>query len=297
MKRAVILITLFLSITTLSAQSLNKIVNDKNGKPMLIGKTTKTGFQQDPFNEWYTKNYNDYLENDKVITKLKDSLNQYTIKVFFGSWCGDSKRELPRFYKILDHANFPESQLEVYGLDNATDTYKQSPEGYENDLNIHRVPTFVFYKNGTEVNRIVEYPKQTLERDMLAIVEGKRYMPNYIVPNYIDELFKTNTIDTLRQQQKELVPYLSNFVKGSKELNTYGYVNLKSKNYDKALYAFEFNTKLYPYKSNVYDSLGEYYFETKNYTEALKNYNKVLELKPNDENATEMIEKITEAMK
>ena len=55
---------------------------------------------------------------------------------------------------------------------------------------------------------------------------------------------------------------------------------------------FDLNTKIFPYKDNVYDSLGEAYFEMENYTNALKNYYKVLSLKPDDENAIEMIEKI-----
>ena len=52
------------------------------------------------------------------------------------------------------------------------------------------------------------------------------------------------------------------------------------------------NTKIFPYKYNVYDSLGEVYLKIGNYDEALKNYYKVLSLKPNDKNASEMIETI-----
>jgi tetratricopeptide (TPR) repeat protein len=49
---------------------------------------------------------------------------------------------------------------------------------------------------------------------------------------------------------------------------------------------------MYPYKYNVFDSLGEAYYLIKSYDKALKNYDKVLQLKPNDKNALEMIEKI-----
>ena len=47
--------------------------------------------------------------------------------------------------------------------------------------------------------------------------------------------------------------------------------------------------KIFPYKYNVYDSLGEAYYETDNYDDALRNYYKVLSLKPDDENAKEML--------
>ncbi len=75
-------------------------------------------------------------------------------------------------------------------------------------------------------------------------------------------------------------------------MNTYGYSLLRSNQIEKALYIFDFNTKIFPYKYNVYDSLGEAYLETGNNKEALKNYYKVLSLKPDYENAVEMIEKI-----
>ena len=55
---------------------------------------------------------------------------------------------------------------------------------------------------------------------------------------------------------------------------------------------FDFNTKIFPYKYNVYDSLGEAYLEAGNHNEALKNYYKVLSLKPDDKNASEMVETI-----
>ena len=89
-----------------------------------------------------------------------------------------------------------------------------------------------------------------------------------------------------------LVSRLAEFVKGSRELNTFGYSLLRSQQTKKALYIFDLNTKIFPYKHNVYDSLGEAYFKTENHTEALKNYYKVLSLKPDDKNALEMVEKI-----
>lgn len=91
--------------------------------------------------------------------------------------------------------------------------------------------------------------------------------------------------------ENTLIPQLAEFVKGSRELNTLGYVNLRANKLEEALYIFDLNTKIFPYKYNVYDSLAEAYYESKNYTEALKNYYKVLSLKPEDENAKEMVEK------
>ena len=217
--------------------------------------------------------------------------------MFLGTWCGDSKKEIPRFYKVLETTKFPENQLQVIAVNRTKDAYKQSPNHEEKGLNIHRVPTFIFYKNGKEVNRIVEHPKETLERDMLNIVTKNKYTPNYVAANYMHYLLNTKPMDSLKSQELNLASRLAEFVKGSRELNTFGYSLLRSNQTDKALFVFNLNTKIFPYKYNVYDSLGEAYFEIKNFTEALKNYYKVLSLKPDDKNAVSMIDNIKSEIK
>ena len=292
MKRIALLFTIFFCTQITFSQSINTVVTDEKGNKKMLGLINEQGLQQAPFYEWFEPNYENYLVNKKVVSKLKDSLSQYTIKVFLGTWCGDSKKEVPQFYSILDAAKFPKNQLEVIALDRTQEAYKQAPNHEEKGLNIHRVPTFIFYKDGKEVNRIVERPVETLERDMLHIVTDNKYTANYMAANYMANLLATKSLDSLQADENNLVPRLAEYVKGSRELNTLGYINLRAKNYDEALYIFDFNTKIFPYKYNVYDSLGEAYFETDNYDEALKNYYKVLSLKPNDKNAMEMIEKI-----
>ena len=292
MNRTVILLVAILSFSFTFSQTLNHQVLDEKGKEMLLGTINKEGLKKSPFNEWFNKNHDSYDINEKIAEKLKDSLKDYTIKVFLGTWCGDSKKEVPQFYSVLEAANFPENQLEVIALDRKKEAYKQGPNGEEKGMRIHRVPTFIFYKDGNEVNRIVEHPKETLERDMLNIVNGKRYSPNYVAANYVQYLLADKTIDSLKLEEGKLVSMLSEYVKGSRELNTLGYVYLRANEIDKSMYVFDLNTKIFPYKYNVFDSLAEVYFEKENYTEALKTYYKVLSLNPEDKNAPEMIEKI-----
>jgi len=49
----------------------------------------------------------------------------------------------------------------------------------EKDLNITNIPTFIFYKNGKEMHRIVESPMESLEKDMLKIITGQPYKHAY----------------------------------------------------------------------------------------------------------------------
>lgn len=289
MKRTITLLSLLFCLSTINSQTYNHLVVDNNGKEKLLGKIDRDGLTTNSFEEWFNKNHNSYITNEKLINTMKDSLSKYTIKAFLGTWCGDSKREVPRFYKVLDLAKFPENQLEVIAVDRVAEAYKRSPNGEEKGLNIHRVPTFIFYRNEKEVNRIVERPKETLERDIFNIVVNNKYIPNYTAANYVGNLFNQYSLEELFEMEHTLLPRLSEFVKGSRELNTLGYVNLRAKNYEKAFYIFDLNTKLFPYKDNVYDSLAEAYYESKNYDDALKNYYKVLSINPKDKNAKEMI--------
>ena len=296
MFRSFIFIILVLSSTLVCSQAINKSVIDKKGTKKLLGKINKQGLEQAPFNDWFSKNYDSYLTNDKVVEKLKNSLKDYKITVFLGTWCGDSKREVPRFYNVLEAANFPKDQLKIIAVDNDVKTYKQSPGGEEKGLNIHRVPTFIFYKDGKEVNRIVEYPKETLEKDMLKITTGQKYSPSYVAANYLNTLFETKTLMELEDIENELVPRLSQALKGVTELNTYGFVLLRSNQLQKAIYVLGLNAKIFPYHYYPYTGLGKAYFESKDVENALKNYKKSLALNSENKKVISMIQEI-EGMK
>jgi thiol-disulfide isomerase/thioredoxin len=120
-----------------------------------------------PHSTWYIKGYDDYQFNTDAINKLhelnKDAL---TIKIVMGTWCPDSRREVPRFMRILDLWHFPVEKVTFIGVDNA----KLSPVGEYNNLDIQRVPTFIIYKNNVEAGRIIENPTTSLEQDMVNIL-------------------------------------------------------------------------------------------------------------------------------
>lgn len=291
-------IALFLvTLTTTIAQTINTEVLDGKGQPKLLGKINKDGLLKDGYKTWFNKNHDEYIANEKLINTFKDSLNNYTIKVFLGTWCGDSKKEVPRFYKVLELANFNMDNLEVFALDNTKESYKKGPNGEEKGFNIHRVPTFIFYKNGKEINRIVEHPVETLERDIEKIVTNQRYFAKYYVANITFYNLNEKPLEDLVALESNFLTYFPDYSEGSKELNTLGYWHLKDKQFDKALYLFDLNTKMFPNNPNVFDSLGEAFYMTKNYKEATKNYNKVLQFKPEDKNALEMLDKIKLEMK
>ena len=88
------------------------------------------------------------------------------MKIVFGSWCHDSKIQLPRFIKVLDLAGYDERDLMIIGVDSNKNALLMNIE----DLDIKRVPTFIIMQNGIELGRIIESPVKSLERDLWKIV-------------------------------------------------------------------------------------------------------------------------------
>ncbi len=91
--------------------------------------------------------------------------------------CHDSQREIPRLIKILKELNFPENKLKIILLN----PNKESEMGYEVNKNITNTPTIIFNLDNIEVNRIVEFPKESLESDILKILNDEDYKHAYFI--------------------------------------------------------------------------------------------------------------------
>ncbi len=75
-------------------------------------------------------------------------------------------------------------------------------------------------------------------------------------------------------------------------VNQYGYELLEENKLSEAIDVFKFNVYAHPESANCYDSLGEVYMKTGDKELAIKNYEKSLELNPDNKNAVEMLKKL-----
>ena len=149
-------------------------------EPKLLGRITAQDLGQEPYGEWFTETYIEYTPNPEVLTELKSVAGKdLDITIFFGTWCGDSQREVPRVLKLLDRMEFSSDRLTLVAVDGDDDAKKRSPGGEEKGLEVYKVPTIVLSRGGVEIGRMVEYPVLSLERDFLAILSGQDYMPSY----------------------------------------------------------------------------------------------------------------------
>jgi len=173
MKNLIFYVFIFSFMSCSAQKNTATAVKDEAGN--LIGIANKESFLAEPFNSWFTQNYDSYETDKEVMVKLTPLLKDITIKAFMGTWCGDSQEQTPILYKILDEAGFNYNQLEMITVNRG----KVTPDNLQEGLNIERVPTFIVYKNSKEIGRFVEYPRESVEADLLKIVSGQPYKHSY----------------------------------------------------------------------------------------------------------------------
>lgn len=165
MKKLFLILVLFGFIAAYSQEPNKVIVDPQLKKKVLIGKCDREGLKTDVFEEHFAEGYASYHPDEKTIKQLKRLKKGVQIVVVMASWCSDSQEQVPHFYKVLDEIKFDEDHIELI----AVDRNKTGGDFDVSGLDIKRVPTFVFYKEGRELGRIVESPSGSLEKDMLLI--------------------------------------------------------------------------------------------------------------------------------
>jgi thiol-disulfide isomerase/thioredoxin len=116
----------------------------------LLGHVTREQIRA--YESWKPLFVEPYQPDPGALAAIKANASDVTVLLIVATWCPDSKREVPRFFAIMDGAGIPESQLTMVGVDRT----KKDAEGLTETWGITRVPTFVFIRNGQEVGRVVE---------------------------------------------------------------------------------------------------------------------------------------------
>jgi hypothetical protein len=93
-----------------------------------------------------------------------------TVTIYLGTWCGDSRREVSRFFRTLDEmgGTLP-AAVELIGVDEA----KKEPAELLAGADVRYVPTIIVRRGGKEVGRIVESSPHGIEVDLLDLLTGR----------------------------------------------------------------------------------------------------------------------------
>ena len=155
----------------------NILVSDTvhEGEMMLLGKVNRKGFGLEELADSYIEAYENHILDSASVKLLEPLLKTVTIKVFVRSCCSDTQIHIPALYKILDAAKFNYDHLEMVALSHDKDT----PDGLEKGFDIDYVPTIIVYRDQKEIGRFVEYAQETLEKDLLAIINETGYIHGY----------------------------------------------------------------------------------------------------------------------
>lgn len=164
------LILFILLCSLLQAQDKWKTVTDeKSGRQMLIGEISREALKDTSFSWWFDSEYEGYAVKSKELEGVEDRIKDYDITIVMGTWCSDSRREVPRFLKILDTLKYPEGKLKILSVDRK----RKALNSEADSMKIELVPTFILSKGGKESGRITEAPVETLETDLNNIISGK----------------------------------------------------------------------------------------------------------------------------
>lgn len=110
-----------------------------------------------------------YEPDREIIQKLHLVQDSIFIDVFMGTWCHDSKREVPALFKVMELIDNPRISANYTALE-----YKRrGPKDVIQQNNIKRTPTFIIYKNGKQIGRIIEEVTISMEADLFNIISGK----------------------------------------------------------------------------------------------------------------------------
>ena len=169
MRKIIRIVIVCLTFSQVSAQEMNRVIVDSDlDREILIGLVDEKGLESPVFVENW-KDQMDIYTPDKVVTK---NLKKYfkknkdiEVMVFFASWCHDSQVQMPDFVKLTKKTKI--KNITYYALDRK----KELPGMEIGKYDLEWVPTFIFYRGGQEIGRIIESPKVSLEKDLWEMVE------------------------------------------------------------------------------------------------------------------------------
>lgn len=167
MKSFSAILACLLIVMFVDAQEINKVVFDLElNQEVLIGACNRVGLQNDLFKQWFDAGYENYKPDASTIKELKKLKKDFSATIIIGTWCKDTKEQMPRFYKIADEMGLNEKNIRLIAVNRS----KSAGDVNTENFNVTKIPLFVFYKGDVEVGRVIETPTFSLEKDMLFVL-------------------------------------------------------------------------------------------------------------------------------
>ncbi len=162
---------LMASLALASCSSLEpsyRTETDIAGTKILVGRITRAAIENDSAFPWFARGYSTYTPAAQPLEELRARTSELRFVLFIGTWCGDSKAEVPKIFKTFDALGIEPGCIEMYGVDRKKDS--GNGEGTANAVT--RIPTLIVYSGEKEIGRIVEYPRLGIEADICQMLKN-----------------------------------------------------------------------------------------------------------------------------
>ncbi|WEK70592.1 MAG: beta-lactamase family protein [Candidatus Chryseobacterium colombiense] len=296
---------------------------------MIIEKITGQSFEDFILNNQFSDSKNQVVYSSNALEKIPNRITKYNYnsdtKKYVKSTDVEGKKAypgngiaitLPAFLKWSNHLSKTDF------LHQKTKDMMWQPFEYGNKKDVfaygweiskaNNIPSYGF--SGGNVSAFRFFPQNNMAIIMMS--NGYNFFPEqYHIINHVAAIVDKNLTDNYLLAEESIIAGFAKLNNPNAEKNYYaikakdpkwnfegtlnniGYILIRNSRINEAVKVFALNAKENPQSANAFDSLGEAYFSTKNYTLALENYKKSLELNPENTNAGNMITKIQDVMK
>lgn len=168
MKQFLLIALVVFSTQIVAAQP--EVSRDANGNKVLKGFISKQELATDTAFTWFAENQQGYIPDQNALQLLRANRDSVNIVAFGGTWCGDTKNILPKFFMLADAAGLSQDHIILLGVDRSKKTIQHLSEAF----GITNVPTIIVMKNGKELGRVIEYGHTGLfDKDLAEILSKK----------------------------------------------------------------------------------------------------------------------------
>ena len=208
-----------------------------------------------------------------------------------GTWCGDSRREVPRMFKILDACHVPAEHIRLVMVDYRGLKYKQSPQHEEQGKDIIHVPDLLVLDRAGEMGRIVESPVVSLEKDLLSIAARRPHTsPSDGAAYWLSGVLKSYPEYRLEADFDRITDTLRTRTSHDTELYPLSYVLLLHGDTTHALLVGRLNAAAFPDSAWAYPVMGKLYDSIQDTPGARGAYQKAVALDPKTKQAKEWLD-------
>lgn len=142
---------------------------EKEKPPPVVGAMTPEGTLglSPAWEEVYVLYKPDGESLSAIHAALEENRGRIRAEVVLGTWCSDSRKQVPKYLKILDIVGRNLLPTRIAGVDRSM----KVTVGEFQARSVKRVPTFILYKGDEEIGRIIETPQGSMEEHLAAILK------------------------------------------------------------------------------------------------------------------------------